>query len=141
MPGEWVVDASVAAKVYFLEEQTELARVVLRTADRLIAPALFNLEMASIAAKRSRRGMSPHEVAAEAVRAAPGMIDESVPLADLASRAFEFAVAFGFSVYDGTYLALAELRELKLLTADLKLARRAREAGLAHLVHILGEAD
>lgn len=137
MPGEFVVDASVAAKIYFVEEDSELARAALQAAIRLIAPELLFVEMASIAAKCLRRGTTTREQAALSVRLIAGVVDQAIPLSALAGRAFELAADHGFSAYDGAYLALAEISGLPVLTADLRLARRASEVGLGHLVHLL----
>ena len=140
MPGNYVVDASVAAKLYYQEEQSDQAAAALRNADHLIAPELLYLEMASIAAKRTRRGTSSPEQGALAVRSVADILDELIPLAGLASRAYDLASVHGFSAYDGAYLALAEARGFKLLTADLKLARLAAQVGLGVHVETLAGA-
>jgi predicted nucleic acid-binding protein len=137
MADEWVVDASVAAKLYFTEDHSDLARAVLRVADHLIAPELLFIEMASLAAKQARRGLAPSAAAANAVNSVVDLIDEAAPLSGLAPRAFALAEAHGFSAYDATYLALAEARGLRVITADDKLARKAAETGLSHLVRAL----
>jgi predicted nucleic acid-binding protein len=137
MPGRYVIDASVAAKLYFTEAGSNLAETVVRAADRLIAPDLLFLEMASIAAKNVRRAISSLEQAADAVDSLSGILDETVPLPGLAGRAFQLAHEYGFSAYDGAYLALAEAEGIELVTADEKLVRRAREANLSHLVRPL----
>lgn len=138
MPDEFVVDASVAAKLYFIEEQSDLAAGVLRGAARLVAPDLILIEMASVAAKQVRRGLASMANGASAVTSIAALMDRVVPMADLADRAFQLAAASGFSAYDGAYLALAEAEDLQVITADEKLVRRAREANMSHLVRRLG---
>jgi predicted nucleic acid-binding protein len=137
MPSSFVLDASVAAKLHFLEEGSDQAGVAVRRADRLIAPDLLFLEMASIAAKNVRRGTASSEQAVRAVRSVSGLLDEVIGLIGLASGAFELAAMNGFSVYDGVYLALAEMRGIKVLTADYRLVKRAESSGLSHLVEAL----
>ena len=137
MPGELVVDASVAAKIYFDEGDADVAAAALVSADALIAPDLIFIEMASVSAKRVRRGMSPAHSALLAVRDLPALFEETPRAADLRVRAYELACEHGFSAYDGVYLALAEIRSATLLTADERLVQRARESGLAHLVRLL----
>jgi predicted nucleic acid-binding protein len=43
----------------------------------------------------------------------------------------------GFSVYEAIYVSLAEARSMPVLTADAKLAARARSAGRGALVTVL----
>jgi predicted nucleic acid-binding protein len=132
-----VVDASVAAKLYFTESLSDEAAAALRQAGQLIAPDLLFVEMASIAAKRVRRGTSLLGAATEAMRSVGELLDEAVATPSLAERAFELAAQHGVSAYDGAYLALAERRGLRLLTADFGLVRRAQEAGLGDLLQPL----
>ena len=141
MGGEFVLDASVAAKLYFVEEHSDLAAATLRRADRLIAPELLFLEMASIAAKHSRRGTSSPAHGMGTVQSVAQILDEAIPLLGLAPRAFALAATYGFSVYDGAYLALAEERNFRLLTADMKLVRLGRQAGLGDFLLPLAESS
>lgn len=137
MPGSFVIDASVAAKLHFLEDGSDQAAALVEDADRLVAPDLLHVEMASIAAKNVRRGIASPERARLAVAATTTLLDASVSLADLAPRAFELAIAHGFSAYDGAYLALAEAENIEVVTADDKLVQRAKKAKLSHLVRAL----
>lgn len=137
MPDEIVVDASVLAKAYFFEAGSEAARDLLTSGLFVCAPDLVFVEMASVASKRVRRGLSTHERAAAAVESMAELIDFVAPLDDLCVRAFSLSCEHGFSAYDGAYLALAERRGAPVITADLKLVRRAREVGLAHLAQAL----
>ena len=137
MPDDLVVDASVAAKLFFVEDLSDRAEAALREAGRLIAPELLFVEIASVAAKQVRRGVTSPERAAGVVASVIQLMDEVSPLSELARRAFVLAEAHGFSAYDGTYLALAEARGLRLITADEKLVRKAGGVGLSHLVRSL----
>jgi len=137
MPGSFVIDASVAAKLHFIEDGSDQAAAFVEGAEGLIAPDLLHVEMASIAAKNVRRGFVSQERARLAVEAVTDLLDTAVPMAELAPRAFELAATHGFSAYDGAYLALAESRDLKVITADAKLVRLAHQAGLARLVLLL----
>jgi predicted nucleic acid-binding protein len=132
-----VVDASVAAKAYFLEEGSESARDILKSGAALISPDLLFVEMASVGAKRVRRGLSTLVEASVAVTAIRTLIDRAVPVAGLADRALIMACEHGFSAYDATYLVLAQIEGAKVLTADDKLVQRARDVGLGHLMRAL----
>jgi len=134
MPGSVVLDASVAAKLYFTEDHSDLAEAAVRSADLLIAPELLFIELASVAAKQVRRGAAAADTGAGTMDLMHGLLDEAVPLEGLAKRAFELAHRHGVSAYDGAYLALAEERGLRVLTADVRLVRRSEIEGLSHLV-------
>ena len=138
VPATLVVDASVAAKLWFDEGDVALAEAALSDGDTLISPALFHVEIASIAAKRVRRGLSPHQDAIQALAQSKTLLDEVFPIADLADRAFELAHDHGVSAYDGLYLALAEKERAVVLTADAKLVERIRAARLDALVRPFG---
>ena len=105
---EEVVDASVIGAAFFNEAASASARAWLISAPRLIAPDLVYAEIASIAAKKVWRGEASTEAGARAIDA-----------------------------IDATYLALAERRETRLVTLDRKLADRARQAGVDHLLREL----
>ena len=137
MPGSFVIDASVAAKLHFVEDGSDQAAAFVEDVDRLTAPDLLHIEMASIAAKNVRRGIASQDRAGLAVAGVSELLDAVVPLSELAPRAFELAAAYGFSAYDAAYLALAEIENIAVVTANEKLIRRARDADLSHLVRSL----
>jgi predicted nucleic acid-binding protein len=137
MSDEIVLDASVAADWFFSGPASPAARALMRSGARRIAPDLIFAELASVAIKFTRRRLVSRALAREAVEQLPQLVDEIVPLGDLAGAAFDLAANHGFSAYDAVYLALAQRRGLRLVTADAKLARRAAEVGLADHVHLL----
>lgn len=132
-----ILDASVALKCLFAEPDSQLAEdLVLRQAD-WIAPDLIYLEVANVAALRVRGGLWPAEAVAGALGGLRALLLETAPLDSLAAPALALAVQHGFSAYDAAYLALAIEEATVVLTADLKLARRAEAAGLADYVRTL----
>jgi predicted nucleic acid-binding protein len=137
MPADLVVDASVAAKMFFHEKGSDRARALLTSGTTFAAPDLLFLEVASIATKQVRRGLCAPELAREAVVSMVDVIDEVVPCRELRLRAFIFARDDGFSAYDGSYLALADRLGVPLVTADDKLVERARTVGVGRLVRSL----
>lgn len=134
----FVLDASVAAKIWFEESDSNLARQARRTA-RILAPDFLVVELASIAAKVVRRGLASEQLAGRAIRGAPMLADEWARSDTLALRAYELARSHGVSAYDGLYLALAEKRHAPMITADGRLVAMARASGLGELVRPLAE--
>lgn len=134
MPGERIVDASLLGAALFEEAKSSVARRFLAGDHELLAPSLLPLEIASLAAKKVWRGEADVDVGARAVEEALALVPETVAIETLAARAFELAASHRFSAYDASYLALAESREGVVMTLDAKLARRATDVGLGHLV-------
>jgi predicted nucleic acid-binding protein len=132
-----VLDASVAVKFYFHEDGSERARSILTSGIVVAAPELLHLEMASTAVKKIRMGLSTSERAQDALTSIGDLLDAVEPVSGLRDRAFYFARDFGFSVYDGVYLALAEQLSAPVLTADNPLIARAHDLGMKHLVRQL----
>ena len=138
---EMVLDASVAAKFFVPEAGSNAAFALRRSGTRFVAPDLIYAEMASIAAKHVRRRGVSHAVASGIQAGLRKLLDETVPMKDLAEDAFDLAARHGFSAYDGAYLALARRRGLAVITADVRFARKAAEVGLAEYVSLLAMED
>ena len=119
-----VVDASVAVKWFLREVHAEAAMRILDPNHELIAPDLIWAEFGNVLWKRRRRG----EITLATARAI--LLDfkrypiATMPVAPLIEAALEIADGLRQSVYDSLYLALAERRECRLVTAD----RRFRDA-------------
>jgi predicted nucleic acid-binding protein len=135
-----VLDASIAVKCLVAEADSDRARAALANCTDWAAPDLIFLEVASVAVKSLRRGWLDRMQAEAMVAALPRILSEVLPCDALATQALQLAADHGFSAYDAAYLALAEARGAQVLTADLKLAERARAAGLGHLVETLSPA-
>jgi len=135
-----ILDASIAVKCLVEEADSDRARAALASCTDWAAPDLIFLEVASVALKSMRRGWLDRAQAEAMVAALPKILAEVVSSDSLAAPAFQLAADHGFSAYDAAYLALAAARNARVLTADLKLAERARSAGLEHLVATLRSA-
>jgi predicted nucleic acid-binding protein len=113
---EVCVDASVAVKVVVTEPDSDKADALFsewaNEGTQLIAPAFFEVETDSILRQKValRKELTPEQ--AEAVFATL----QTLPIHQMAvlgqrQRAWEIATTYGFAtVYDATYLALAEVR-------------------------------
>lgn len=135
MRGERVVDASVIAAAFFLEDFTSEARRFLLETPRLTAPDHLHAEIASVAAKKVWRDETTEELGLAACIALRDLV-ATFPSSALAGRAFELAARHRFSAYDGLYLALAERRHVPVYTFDGPFARKTIEAGFRNLVEV-----
>ncbi len=140
MSDRWVLDASVAGAYFFPEQWSDAANAFFRSAPPLAAPDLIFAELASLAAKKVRRGEAPLRESVSAVTALRELLSDIEPCAGLAPRAFNLAAVHGFSAYDALYLALAEAEDTFVVTADARLVQRAQAVGLSTLVRLLGES-
>ncbi len=130
-----VVDASVAAKWFFIgEEHSEVALNLLGNPFELHAPEFFFLEVDSILSKRTRRRELSESEAFEIHDEVRSIPIQFYPTLALQERAFEMALETGRSIYDCVYLALAELLEGRMVTADRKFFQALDGGHLSSLV-------
>jgi len=125
-PGErLVIDASVAVKWVVTEPGSELAEPLL---DRtLVAPDLLFAECANILWKKVRRGELTIEEAAVAAQTLEQADITVVSTKAYVGAATSIAIELDHPAYDAIYLAMAEARGLRYMTADDRLARKVRD--------------
>ena len=125
-----VIDSSVAVKWFSREAGTEAALVLREDAFsskcRLEAPDLLLFELANALRFNSRFN-------ADDVKLALGSIlDMGISFhpaeGPLLSRAVDLAFRYRMTVYDGCFIALADIRGLTLITADERLVEKAGAA-------------
>ncbi len=130
-----VLDASLTLSWYFPDEQTDAANALLmQIADQgAIVPTLWHLEVGNAfqtAIRRGRCDAAYRDQALAELRELPITVD-----ADTLHHAWKDTLAlsekFGLSLYDATYLELAQRRGLMLATLDGKLMRAASVLGLS----------
>ncbi len=135
-----VVDASVAVKWFLREVHAEAAMRILDPNHELIAPDLIWAEFGNVLWKRRRRG----EITLATARAI--LLDfkrypiATMPVAPLIEAALEIADGLRQSVYDSLYLALAERRECRLVTADRRFRDAVMDSALAARMLWVAEA-
>jgi predicted nucleic acid-binding protein len=130
-----VVDASVAVKWFFTKEPNAAeAFALLQDEPSLIAPDLVIAETCNLAWRWWRLGRLTREEFMEVAATVPRLLVELVGTAALAPRAVAIAAELDHPVYDCLYLALAEARQLRLVTADPRLLNRLRGSPWAEAV-------
>ena len=130
---EVCVDASVAIKVVVTEPDSDKADALFdawaNEGRQLIAPTFFEVETDSIL--RQKVALR-HELTREQAEAALAKL-HTLPIQPIAmlgqrQRAWEIAAAYDFAtVYDATYLALADLRRCEFWTADERLYNQVKD--------------
>jgi predicted nucleic acid-binding protein len=130
---EVCVDASLAIKVVVPEAGSDKADALFDQwagdETQLIAPVFFEVETDSILRQKValRRELTDAQ-AERAFASLQGLPIKTSHSPEQRERAWEIACAFQFpTVYDATYLALAELRRCEFWTADEKLFKQVRD--------------
>ena len=117
----FVIDASVAFKWFVSdEEDAEAAAALLRTESTLIAPDILVAEVSNTLWRSVRIGRIPLKQAVQGTVAVSTLFEVLVGSAALAPRALAIARALDHPVYDCLYLTLAEARQARLVTADMR---------------------
>lgn len=126
-----VVDASLALKWALPEEHTERALALWdlwqEAAEQVIAPPLFRAEVTNVLHQLVRRGHLNPDDAADILESLISIVESGEP-PSLYDRAL--ALASGLSLgatYDALYIALAEIEECEMWTADRRLVRSVQE--------------
>lgn len=119
-----LVDASVALKVFLNEPDSQQAASL---AERSwCAPAIILAEVANGLWKNWRLGIFTEQDLRSNLSVIRGLFAELTEMAGLLARAGELSITLDHSVYDCFYLADAEARRMKLVTADERLLRRIK---------------
>lgn len=116
-----VVDASVLANAIGDDEADgAAARAAIRQRGGVSAPDLVDVETVAVLRKRWLSGTLPARRFASAVRDLEALAIDRYPTRRLMWRAYELRQ--NVTVYDATYVALAEALDCPLVTADARLA-------------------
>src|SRR5256885_15544184 len=126
-----VVDASVALRGSATLARSDRAEALLESDEAIIAPDLVLAEITNAAWKAAVFGGASRQAVTLLVQECAAYFDELVPAADLKDRALEIALALQHPAYDCFYLALAEQRECKFVTADERLQSRCTRTSFA----------
>ena len=129
---ECVLDASVVVKWFSgrnepdLEKALRLREEILEGACRATVPSLLFYEVSNVL--RYHSGFAPGDV----VLAVESLFDMGFvlrePTAESIGRAAELGFSFKVTVYDASYLALAEIEGAPLVTADLRFYQRVKKS-------------
>ena len=124
-----VVDANVAAKWFLPEDREALVSEALALLDKydreevqFVVPDLFYVETASAIWKAVRAGRVSRAFGDQALDLLTQREFPTVPSLKFLDSAFEIATAYGRTVYDSLYVALAMQSNAQLITADERLA-------------------
>jgi predicted nucleic acid-binding protein len=122
-----VVDASVALKWFLADEpNARQAMAILQNEAALLAPDLVVAEVCNGAWRSMRLGRIGQQQLSAIAGAIGHCFGDLVAAAPLAPRAVVIACELDHPVYDCLYVALAEARQTRLVTADARLVEKTR---------------
>jgi predicted nucleic acid-binding protein len=135
-----VVDASVALKWFLADEpDADRALAIVREEPVLAAPDLLVVEVCNAGWRLARLNRISQAQLDDIASALPRFFDPLVGVVALAPRAVSIAGQLDHPVYDCVYLALAELEEAVLVTADTRLLGKVRSTEWEARVVDLGQ--
>ena len=142
---DFIVDASVVAKWFLMESDSDRARSLIRKHHSLRAPDLLLPEVANVFWKRAqRRELTSAELETILQMLLEDHIDVTVrllPSRILLKQAWKIALAERRSVYDSLYLASAVQARCKLVTADDRFIRSITDPNLqSHVISLRSPA-
>lgn len=133
------MDASVAVKWFVPEVLSAKAEELLDGSTELLAPDLLFAEVGNVLWKKTQRRELAVAEGREILQALGQVPLRVVPSAGLVAAAFDIASAFGRTVYDGIYVALAVAADAVMITADARLAHAMASGPMGRHVRLLGQ--
>ena len=117
-----VMDASALGAILFVEPRADEAERLM--GDDLYEPALLAFELASVALKKLHRKRGPQAVVIGQLNA---VFDMNIAWVDVnVADVVSLALATGLTAYDASYLHVARVLDLPLVTFDRELEEAAR---------------
>lgn len=118
-----IVDASVAFRWFVDERGSEDALALLRAEEPLFAPEILLPEVAGALRAAVAAGALDAADAREAIARLPSVLTQLTPAVTTTALAFDLSLELGRSVMACSYLALADLLNDSLVTADRQLLK------------------
>lgn len=132
VPGEFILDSSVALGAFFEDEQDDYSLAVWRSLGqaRAVVPALWHLELGNILSRAIRAGRLTSDALEDHWQRLQAVGLRTVPAEGQGQYWAERALAYGLTAYDACYLDTALRLRLPLATKDRSLAEAARRFGV-----------
>lgn len=118
-----VLDTSAAIRI-LLDKDPACIEIVLR-ADMVLAPSLYKAEIGNVFLKYHRVENLDYDVCLDLMDKAVCLVTDYMDDPFIRKAAFDAAIRYKLSYYDGLFLALAIETNARLLTKDKKLKETA----------------
>ena len=129
----YVLDTCAAFEIAFHGPKYKLFKDAYDKAEKVIAPTLFDSEVANVLWQYVRAGEVDEENAKKTLAYLLQMVDEYTDTSELAVEALHEGIRLGHSIYDMFYAVLARRNGAVLLTTDKKFKTLAGTMGISAL--------
>ena len=129
----YVLDTCAAFEIAFHGPKYKLFKEAYDKAEKVIAPTLFDSEVANVLWQYVRAGEVDEENAKKTLAYLLQMVDEYTDTSELAVEALHEGIRLGHSIYDMFYAVLARRNGAVLLTTDKKFKTLAGTMGISAL--------
>ena len=127
-----VIDASVVLKWFLADE--DFSKIALDLLDKyvsskleIVAPSLLEYEVLNGLQIARKRGRIEHVKASMAVEGFLGLEIEKRDIASFYPRIMHFSDTYDLTMYDASYLGVADVEGIELVTADRNLSNRVKK--------------
>ena len=129
----YVLDTCAAFEIAFHGPKYKLFKEAYDKAEKVIAPTLFDPEVANVLWQYVRAGEVDEENAKKTLAYLLQMVDEYTDTSELAVEALHEGIRLNHSIYDMFYAVLARRNGAVLLTTDKKFKTLAGTMGISAL--------
>ena len=129
----YVLDTCAAFEIAFHGPKYKLFKDAYDKAEKVVAPTLFDSEVANVLWQYVRAGEVDEENAKKTLAYLLQMVDEYTDTSELAVEALHEGIRLGHSIYDMFYAVLARRNGAVLLTTDKKFKTLAGTMGISAL--------
>ena len=129
----YVLDTCAAFEIAFHGPKYKLFKEAYDKAEKVIAPTLFDSEVANVLWQYVRAGEVDEENAKKTLTLLLQMVDEYTDTSELAVEALHEGIRLGHSIYDMFYAVLARRNGAVLMTTDKKFKTLAGTMGISAL--------
>ncbi len=129
-----VIDASIALKWFFPEENSAIARSFLSERNQFVVPDLFWIETSNIISKKVRKSELSIKEAERIIQILENMNFVTISFDQIKAEAFFISTRFSITLYDACYLAVAVNYEGNLFTADIRMSNEIKKTAYKEFV-------
>lgn len=129
-----VIDASVALKWFFPEENSAIARSFLSERNQFVVPDLFWIETSNIISKKVRKSELSIKEAERIIQILESMNFLTISFDQIKAEAFFISTRFSITLYDACYLAVAVNYKGNLFTADIRMSNEIKKTAYKEFV-------
>lgn len=125
-----VLGSNAAVELVFERPKSAAIRELVSKGERVIAPELYLAEMTNVIAKYVRGRYVDASSGVRLLEKALHLVDEFVPMSELANEVFTESLRLGHSAYDVFYFVLARRNAATLCTLDQRLQQLCLKNGV-----------